>query len=724
MSEPSDSKCADVGCEFKCSSRDSSNRKRNPEGINESNIQDFAKRVKLEDVGIRENDVGITKFVSPEIPGFYGQIKQRYTDFLVNEINLDGEVIRLTDKGFKLRTKSSDVRDKENMESSNKYEEIANDNTFVTVEMPETSSKANTKKDVTDMADFEVDPALRQKLVHFFGEDDVTKIEDVYRTAQRMETQRTFKDKAQRTEIHGLLREAFNDKLESVTTAECTFKIARNNRKSRMNSRVRLEQSKDSNDVVNWGYGPSKRFIHFTLHKENKDTMEAASIICRLLRAPPKIIRYAGTKDRRAVTVQRLSIYGIKLDRLNALNKALRGMTIGSYKFEDDQMSLGQLSGNEFVIVIRDVRSSDASMTLESVIESGCQSLARKGFINYFGMQRFGTFSISTSDIGKELLLGNWEGAVQMILADQENVLPTSKHARSIWETTKDPKEAIKHMPRQCSAEISILKSLAQYQKNEEGNFDSNSYYQSVMKISRNLRTMYVHAYQSFVWNTVVSKRIEKYGLEVVEGDLVIIENDNSLANSKDNDNEFEDFDEDLRKEQFVHTRALTRSDIESGQYTIHDIVMPTPGFDIQYPADEIQVSFYREVMESDGMDPFDMRRKVRDFSLAGSYRNIMGKPENLEYHLVQYTDPNQQLVNTDLEILNNLRGKENAQKYMKDKLQRLIPNKGGDKNAVILQFQLQTSCYATMALRELMKMETSRRGDMFMPIIRDSDFD
>ena len=33
---------------------------------------------------------------------------------------------------------------------------------------------------------------------------------------------------------------------------------------------------------------------------------------------------------------------------------------------------------------------------------------------------------------------------------------------------------------------------------------------------------MYIHSYQSYVWNNMVSKRIEEYGLNPVPGDLVL----------------------------------------------------------------------------------------------------------------------------------------------------------------------------------------------------------
>jgi hypothetical protein len=44
----------------------------------------------------REVRAGITEYVCPNNLGFTGVLKQRYTDFLVNEIGLDGEVLHLT----------------------------------------------------------------------------------------------------------------------------------------------------------------------------------------------------------------------------------------------------------------------------------------------------------------------------------------------------------------------------------------------------------------------------------------------------------------------------------------------------------------------------------------------------------------------------------------------------------------------------------------------------
>jgi hypothetical protein len=45
----------------------------------------------------KELKAGITSYVSPDTPGFTGTLKQRYTDFLVNEILPSGQVLHLQD---------------------------------------------------------------------------------------------------------------------------------------------------------------------------------------------------------------------------------------------------------------------------------------------------------------------------------------------------------------------------------------------------------------------------------------------------------------------------------------------------------------------------------------------------------------------------------------------------------------------------------------------------
>jgi tRNA pseudouridine13 synthase len=63
----------------------------------------------------REVRAGITEYVCPDNLGFTGVLKQRYTDFLVNEIGLDGKVLHL---------KSTDVPKKEKKKQEVKESDV------------------------------------------------------------------------------------------------------------------------------------------------------------------------------------------------------------------------------------------------------------------------------------------------------------------------------------------------------------------------------------------------------------------------------------------------------------------------------------------------------------------------------------------------------------------------------------------------------------------------
>lgn len=713
-------------------------RSSEPLGIEENE----AKKVKVEEEnpqrrpeepnprakGIQEEDVGISQYISRSNNGFKGILKQRYYDFLVNEIDADGNVVNLTDEGVQNRL----TRRKERRALEQKFK--SEDNTA-----EKTEEKPLELKEDTPKPTFQLKPEHRIALLELFGEQDLSKVEDLLTSGNNMETSRSFDDKAQRTKIHQLLREAFEGKLETLTTDSNTFKIALTTRRSRQNKNLPKKTSRDKDDLSegDFGLGPVKNFLTLTLYKENRETMEAASILCKYLRIPSKWVSYAGTKDRRGVTVQRLSIERMRVSRVNNLNKVLKGIKIGSFGYSDVRLGLGDLQGNEFVITIKDVEHYDKTRSLEEVLQESFESLENNGFINYFGMQRFGTFSISTHDVGIKLLLGDWKGAVELLLSEQELVTPDSIEARKIWSETRDPSQTLAKMPRRCSAEYLILEALTKNQLKQGGDYNDNVYFQAIMKIPRNLRIMYGHAYQSYVWNCVASKRIELFGLSIVEGDLILDNSENVPKPAEEMDGEA--FEEDVKESKFIRARPITLEEIASKAYSIFDVVLPTPGFDVVYPSNPQLRQVYEQVMENDGLEPYKMSRRVREFSLAGSYRKLLGRASNLEYHIRKYDSNEQTLVKTDLDIVKLkqdfqklkvdelLKDKELlSEKEIEDKIEEIMNStdfpefpkiekgdENGSKTAVIVKMRLGVSAYATMLLRELMKKDTSRRGDV-----------
>ena len=63
---------------------------------------------------------------------------------------------------------------------------------------------------------------------------------------------------------------------------------------------------------------------------------------------------------------------------------------------------------------------------------------ARQGFINYFGLQRFGSYSVGTHDVGRKLLQGDFKAAVDLVLQPRDGEQDRVAHARKVWVETRD----------------------------------------------------------------------------------------------------------------------------------------------------------------------------------------------------------------------------------------------------------------------------------------------
>lgn len=111
-------------------------------------------------------------------------------------------------------------------------------------------------------------------------------------------------------------------------------------------------------------------YIHFTLQKTNRDTQDALAHLSRSIHCNVKDLSVAGTKDKRGVTVQRVSLRrGNKavedVWRLaNGLNgrrsveevttkRGERGIRISDLNYRRASLELGMLKGNAFVITLR-----------------------------------------------------------------------------------------------------------------------------------------------------------------------------------------------------------------------------------------------------------------------------------------------------------------------------------------------------------------------------------
>lgn len=538
-------------------------------------------------------------------------------------------------------------------------------------------------------------------------------------------------DRNLRSQIHQDIRRIFNHRIDSSTDKDGTLVLSAsrpNNKQQGQRPNSGANQSRKGK--LGW-LERGGEYLHFTLYKENKDTMEILSYLSRQMKTNAKTFQFAGTKDRRAVTAQRVSAFRVDAERLAAQNRSIRNAALGDFEYQAKGLDLGDLNGNEFVITLRECNFADQASTslpveerlsmIRQQLSKNLDNLHSRGFINYYGLQRFGTFANRTDTIGLKVLQGDFRGACDALLefspeslaaaegsSHGENIASDDKaraEAINLWRTTGKVNEALDRLPRKFNAESTLIRHLGKY---------INDYVGALMMIPRNLRLMYVHAYQSLVWNLAAGERWRLYADRVVEGDLVLVHEHRDKEESNQNgdaENHMVDADGEIviaaastdrshsHNDAFERARPLSASEAESGMYKITDIVLPQPGFDVEYPANDAG-SFYARFMGSEvggKLDPYNMRRKQKDFSLSGGYRKLIatiGAGYGLEVRA--YANEDQQFVKTDLERLSEGESSSSTQ------VEEASGASTQDKIAVVLKFKLGSSTYATMALREL----------------------
>ncbi|KXN86433.1 Multisubstrate pseudouridine synthase 7 [Leucoagaricus sp. SymC.cos] len=676
-------------------------------------------------INFLETNVGISEYVGRESAKIQGIIKQRFTDFLVYEVDLDSNIIHL-----KSIDKPQSPKKNDEEPPANSAEEMPISALESPMEGVETSQMTGTpaaapanELEVAKASEADVWPEhLNATLAPFLTAETIGQLKQMWLEgpepprvsdngwAGRAAKTQPINSKEERTSFHKIIRQLFNGRLESETDTS--------NRNADDASRI----------VVRWGRrggrggstrGTAERaprgtyppYIHFTLQKTNRDTQDALGHLSRLLRVSVKDLSVAGTKDKRGVTVQRVSfkrgnnsvedvwkqVNGLGRRQSEAVLKERgeRGIRIGDLNYRKASLELGMLKGNAFVITLRNVKVESMD-----VLKEAMNTIKHKGFINYYGMQRFGTASVPTHSIGLALLRSEWQKAVDMILSKRHGEHPDVVAAREAWLDDGDLERAIQLMPRRVVAERCILESYKK-QKGETRNAMG-----ALSTIPKNLRLMYVHAYQSYVWNAIVSERIRTYGADrPVVGDLVLEFGSESAVDTdvvEGGEPEEEGGSHKRSRKPYVapHVKTLTEEDLD--KYSIFDVIMPLPGTDVAYPGGKLGGQ-YREFLRMDGLDPDNFMRKQKDYTLHGSYRKILHLPKELTWIVMRYTDPDVSLAQSD-----------------EDKLLGFDPpavDQDGKFMALQIQLTLGTASYATMALREITKTDTSSHYQMNLTI-------
>ncbi|MFH1255795.1 MAG: tRNA pseudouridine(13) synthase TruD [Candidatus Diapherotrites archaeon] len=253
-----------------------------------------------------------------------------------------------------------------------------------------------------------------------------------------------------------------------------------------------------------------KETLHLTLEKFNYDTNLALRLLCRFLRVSRKRIGFAGMKDKRAITSQKISVWKPDYNAVKGFRS--RYLDLRDAEWRAERIELGDLKGNAFEITVRDIGLSEKEC--EKRIRE-CFDEMKQGIANYFGEQRFGGIREITHLVGREFLKGKTKEAVMLYLT---SVSPQEEEevtiARNNLLNSGDFSAASNEFPVKYRYERAIIHHLCKYPNDFAGAF---------RKLPKNLCYMFSHAFQSYLFNKVINKRIEEgIGLKAVEGDVLL----------------------------------------------------------------------------------------------------------------------------------------------------------------------------------------------------------
>lgn len=96
-------------------------------------------------------------------------------------------------------------------------------------------------------------------------------------------------------------------------------------------------------------------------------------------------------------------------------------------------------------------------------------SLKENGFINYYGLQRFGNSAvIPTHKVGLALLKGQFKEAVELILKPRDDDVHFMKAVREHWWRNRDAAAALKLLFKtNTGIEAKLLAGLSRHGKND-----------------------------------------------------------------------------------------------------------------------------------------------------------------------------------------------------------------------------------------------------------------
>ena len=271
-------------------------------------------------------------------------------------------------------------------------------------------------------------------------------------------------------------------------------------------------------EVTPTGEGPN---VYVWIEKVGRTTLDVVLDIARDLHISRKRMGFAGMKDKKAVTRQWICIANMdseeqfrQVENLDIHNTEFLKVVRGRKK-----LRMGQLKGNKFKILIRDLDDINGSAEVANDV---LKQLEVTGVPNYFGWQRFGKPRVNTHLVGEALVENDLEKAVGLYIGNpSEDESLENQKARQAYDDG-NLEESLELMGKGMRYEKMMIKELIRDSK--KGELTDKSYMNALHALPKPLQRMFVHAYQSYLFNEAVSNRVDMGINKYIDGDIIIDE--------------------------------------------------------------------------------------------------------------------------------------------------------------------------------------------------------
>ncbi len=230
-------------------------------------------------------------------------------------------------------------------------------------------------------------------------------------------------------------------------------------------------------------------FLVGNVWKRKIDHSKMLKNIAKTFKVNENDVSTGGIKDAFAETTQLFSVYQPRRVPSDPFQPHIN-IEFSDFRYARERIFPGSMSGNYFDITIRDCKFLD----MDNIDAFG--QWAETGILNYYGYQRFGSSRPITAQMGRLLIQGEFEKAIDVYLgAEAEDV---SEDGRTLWRETNDPELVLLNWTNIPQIEKEILIHLTKRKRDFKG---------AVNKFPPFLLRIFRSAFISAMTNDYLSRR-------------------------------------------------------------------------------------------------------------------------------------------------------------------------------------------------------------------------